>query len=314
MCFRDADDVAVSAEYLSDWVMHDPQMARVCTRKESEIYLDTQHVDYDNPDSVAYMDWQERVVGSRHHITSSVVLSDGLQAGVSLHFSRQQGPATRDVQREIKELFPHFARALKLGFRHAQEVSHNWWEGLSAIGEEPRVLLGTNGKVLRTNPAADLVFARDDGLHLSEERLACEDTRSHDCVCAAVTRVCAPRSGAGSSVMVRRKGGRAPYLVSFYPLVQRRRFLAPFGATALACITDPAARYQGLSDAQKAMLHLTRRESEIARLLVNGHSLASISEMLEISYNTARVHLSSLFAKTNTTRQAELVLFLQRLH
>lgn len=313
MCFRDVDNAQVAQEYLSDHVADDPQMTRVCTQKRSEIYLDTDHVDLSDYRTTAYLAWQEDTVGSRHHITTSVVLSDSLEAGVSLHFSRSQGPASIDVQGQIQSLFPHFCRALQLGFRHAEAVSENWWEGLSSIGPEARLLVGRNGKILRTNAAADGILARGDGLARDHDVLVCDDCGSDAQLAAAVAQVCRSAGAKGSSVPVRRKGGRAAYLISLYPLVQRRRFLAPYGATALICITDPAARFEALSPQQAAMLRLTKREAEIARLLVNGHSLPSAAEMLEISYNTARVHLSSLFAKTNTTRQSELMLFLQRL-
>ena len=95
---------------------------------------------------------------------------------------------------------------------------------------------------------------------------------------------------------------------------QRQRFLAPYGATALVCVADPSARYAALSEHQRIMLGLTRREAELAEHLRNGHSLASAAELLGISYNTVRLHLAKLFRKTNCTRQADLMLFLERLH
>ena len=51
----------------------------------------------------------------------------------------------------------------------------------------------------------------------------------------------------------------------------------------------------------------TAREREVASLLLAGHSVESLSATLGISRNTTRVHLQSLFRKTGTTRQIDLV-------
>jgi len=313
MCFRDADNAAVAGEYLAGPVRDDPQMTRVCTIKRSEIYRDVDHVDYSNARTSAYMDWQEGVVGSRHHITASVVLTDGVEAGVSLHRSRAQGPADSELQAQMNALFPEFGRALRLGFRNSEAVHEAWWDGLAGAGDEARVLLTRGGRVLRANAAAEVICERNDGLFLKGGRLEASDVRSGDALLKACLHACDPACGRGSSLAVRRTGGRSPYLISIYPLVERRRFLAPFGATALVCITDPSARFEGLTEQQRAMLGLTPREARLAELLRNGHSVISAAEMMEITYNTARIHLAALFRKTNTTRQAELALFLERL-
>ena len=207
MCFPDADSERAAREYMEEWVQYDPQMTRVCNSKRSEIYLDTDHVDLNSPTVAAYTRWQESIVGTCHHITSSVVLADGLEAGVSLHFSREHGPADAATRRQIGSLFPQFARALQLGYRHSEAISENWWDGISAIGDQPKVLLDPNGKVLRANSAAEAIFARCDGLRISCDRLACDDAASEERLSAAVITACERQNPKAASVAIRRKGG-----------------------------------------------------------------------------------------------------------
>jgi DNA-binding CsgD family transcriptional regulator len=313
MCFPDADSEIAAKEYIEEWVRDDPQMSRVCHSRRSEIYLDTDHVDLTDPAAAAYTKWQESIVGTCHHITSSVALADGLQAGVSLHFSREQGPADRETQEQIRSLFPQFARALQLGYRHSEAISENWWEGISAISDQPKILLNSDGKVIRLNGAAEIILARCDGLRVVADRLICEDTASEVRLSGAIASSCRRLDPKADSVAVRRKGGRSPYLLSLYPLIQRRRFLAPFGASALVSITDPSALRSGLTDEQRTMLGLTERENQLATLIQNGHSVASASEVMGIAYNTVRIHLTALFHKTGTTRQSDLVRLLARI-
>lgn len=57
----------------------------------------------------------------------------------------------------------------------------------------------------------------------------------------------------------------------------------------------------------KNFYKLTQAESRLALMLASGHALADISQQLNVSQNTVRNQLKSVFAKTGTGRQAELV-------
>ena len=61
------------------------------------------------------------------------------------------------------------------------------------------------------------------------------------------------------------------------------------------------------------MFGLTAAETSLAIQLTRGGSLAEIARAQGISITTARTQLSSIFAKTNTSRQAELVALLARI-
>ena len=313
ICFRGRDNDEIEKEYLSGHVANDPQMHRVCGAKRSEIYLDTDHVDLEDARTREYLAWQGSACGTRHHITASVVLNDGLEAGVSVHRSAAQGVATTDMQKQMRALFPHFARALRLGFRHAESVQQSWWDGLAGDQSKALVLLDDCGRVLRSTPSAEAIFRRDDGLTVRSAFLHCEDSSSGHALQRAITHAGDRWSAVASGFSVHRSRDARPYRVCVYPLVQRRRFLAPHGAAALVSIGDPAAAAQGLAPHCKAMLAFTPREGEVADLLLAGHSIESLAAALSIGPSTARSHLKSLFQKTRTSRQTELLSFLARL-
>jgi DNA-binding CsgD family transcriptional regulator len=52
---------------------------------------------------------------------------------------------------------------------------------------------------------------------------------------------------------------------------------------------------------------VTLGELRVLKLLFSGRSIEEISGMLKLSRNTVRTHVKALFAKTGTTRQAELL-------
>jgi DNA-binding CsgD family transcriptional regulator len=60
----------------------------------------------------------------------------------------------------------------------------------------------------------------------------------------------------------------------------------------------------------KCHFGLTPAEARLALHLVAGETLRSADAKLGITYETARTHLKSIFSKTGTCRQAELVVVL----
>lgn len=60
------------------------------------------------------------------------------------------------------------------------------------------------------------------------------------------------------------------------------------------------------------LFQLTYAEARIAGLIVNGHHIDEIAEVLTISLNTVRTHLRHIFEKTNVERQADLIHLLLR--
>ncbi|MEO9336103.1 helix-turn-helix transcriptional regulator [Mesorhizobium sp. SB112] len=62
----------------------------------------------------------------------------------------------------------------------------------------------------------------------------------------------------------------------------------------------------------RELFGLSARESEIAKGLVTGSSLQEIANASEISIATARTQLASIFRKTDTNRQSQLVMLLMQ--
>ncbi|HET9847180.1 MAG TPA: helix-turn-helix transcriptional regulator [Candidatus Dormibacteraeota bacterium] len=84
-----------------------------------------------------------------------------------------------------------------------------------------------------------------------------------------------------------------------------------FHATAAVVVVKPDRPKPGpAADLIKAALGLTEREAEIAALLAGGLSLVATAERLHLGVGTTRNHMKSIFRKTGTRRQGELVALL----
>jgi DNA-binding CsgD family transcriptional regulator len=80
----------------------------------------------------------------------------------------------------------------------------------------------------------------------------------------------------------------------------------------LLLISDPAAGVHVRASRLRELFGLTTAEARLARAMARGTSLQGFATAAGISEGTARAQLKSVFAKTNTHRQAELVALLAR--
>jgi DNA-binding CsgD family transcriptional regulator len=72
-------------------------------------------------------------------------------------------------------------------------------------------------------------------------------------------------------------------------------------------LTDPNRVPETPVETLQRLFALTLGEAEVLRLLTTGQTVEEIAATLAIRPSTVRSHLASLFAKTDTRRQAELI-------
>jgi DNA-binding CsgD family transcriptional regulator len=83
-------------------------------------------------------------------------------------------------------------------------------------------------------------------------------------------------------------------------------------AKAVLMLIDPDGELNLDARLLMQIFGLTRKQATLAKALSSGRDLDECSLDLEISKETARTHLSAIFAKTGTRRQAELATLLAR--
>jgi DNA-binding CsgD family transcriptional regulator/PAS domain-containing protein len=217
--------------------------------------------------------------------------------------------ALREDRREA--LLPHVARAQqtqeRLQVLEAGEVALNELNG-------GVVLVDAERSVRYLNRAAEdaLVHARD-GLLLRHGRLAARNNEADAALQRLVAYAAAPDSllGAPPDVLVHRPSLRRPYHVTASSL---RRTVRPYiGGTrpaALVLITDPELHRAIDARALQQGYGLTPAEARLAVALTQGQTLEQAAERLAIRYETARTHLRRILEKTQTSRQADLMMLL----
>jgi DNA-binding CsgD family transcriptional regulator len=177
---------------------------------------------------------------------------------------------------------------------------------------QPALVLNREGTVLRTNEVADSGF--DDEIRIRERRLVLRDKQAMTKLDHLISMIRSTPDAVAipaSPILVRRTT-KPPVVLRILPVdgAARSVFL---GARAMLILSNLVARAAPDPALIGQAFDLTPAESRLTAMLATGASIASASERLGISRETARNHLKSIFSKTGAHRQSELVRLISQL-
>lgn len=117
---------------------------------------------------------------------------------------------------------------------------------------------------------------------------------------------------AGGGALRLPRSGRPPLGVVVAPLPSGRSPFDGVQPAAFVFVSDPERRAVPPIERLRTLFGLTPMQAAFAREIVRGDGIDAAAARLGVSRATARAHLSQIFAKTKTSRQAELVRTLLR--
>ena len=170
------------------------------------------------------------------------------------------------------------------------------------------ILLASDSlEILWMNRLASVMLRRGDGLRLDRNQLVATTPQTTKRIRGLLE---APRNAARSVCHVVKIPRRAvlPLALFIKPL---RSHAEDGPAASYFCsamlIFDPERVIPADPNLLAKIYGLTESESRVARLLMQGNTLHQISTLLRKKRETARKQLQSIFQKTNTRRQADLI-------
>lgn len=213
-------------------------------------------------------------------------------------------------------LIDHVAQALNV--KRALDGARVCSRGLgAALDSVPRaiLLLNRGGGVVYANAAAGRLLSAGDGLSVSNGRLEATSPGARKSLVHLLQGASdAPfrtRSKRRMTQVPRTSGGRA-YVVRATPIEATADIAdtndLPELPRLLVTVSDPEARDPVPTVGELQVVYgLTPAEANLAAGLSKGAALVRIAERQGIAVATARKYLRSVFEKTGTHRQAELV-------
>jgi DNA-binding CsgD family transcriptional regulator len=241
------------------------------------------------------------------HSLVTAVLWRGADFKCCVTMSRSPQAEEFDVNdlRPVRDLGPHLVRAMGVSLRLAEAsiVSRGAEAALERL-PHGLILIDRRGKIGFVNREAEAILAARDGLAITPVGLAGARRAETERLARAIAKAAA---GEGAGLRLERPSGRRPLVILVAPFRLETDWLGAASPSVIMTITDPE-RKPATSEARLIQLYgLTRTEAAIGVRLLGGLDLAEIARERHVSPRTARVHLSQIFAKTGTNRQADLV-------
>jgi DNA-binding CsgD family transcriptional regulator len=255
------------------------------------------------------------------HLVGAAVVN-GPKVYASLWASRTEETGAfeaRDLQ-PFSELVPHFGRAMTVYHRlRRAEMRADLANGAFDRVAVGVVLLDVGGAPILANREAERIAARQDGFVLRDTGIAAEQPgdskRLRELLRGvgryAVGRYASPTESTefigGGAVRITRSSGRADYHAVVIPLPRRCQPGDGSGAVAVLFITDPEKSPSPVDYLVGDLYGLTDAEVRLVCLLLQGRGLTDAAGQLGLSRNTVHSQLASVFQKTGTRRQGELL-------
>lgn len=297
-------DPANAQTYAEHYYALDPTRAVVTAAPPFMTMTTYDHFPKPVRDTHEYFDWAHRIdIGDV--IGTGTSPSRGRRALVSV----QRAAKARAYGDQDKRLFSLLASHIALAKRVQVELGDAWSASAqleAAFGSLAMAAFIVDGeaRVRHLNAAAVALMERYGDVAFRAGRLVFAAQKLNAAVHSAL-RNAARVAGRAAALPLRLGGTPAEVLVA--PLHPRHaanaRWQVPL---ALVLVATPADE-KGVAWRMQQVYGLTPVESRIAALLAVGRTVEEIARARRVSEATLRTHLRSIFSKTGTRRQAELV-------
>lgn len=236
----------------------------------------------------------------------------GMMAGndiwcLSLQRTTASGPFSAEQKRDLAGLSARLSSSVAL----ARALGHGRAAGALAAFElcgTAVVLLNSYGEVFRANQCAERLFG--DEIKIVQKRLVSRSTAATAALDRALRDLVWRHDSSGLAAPVLLPRGQ------YRPVLACPVRLSSFASNILSdcdfalVLIDSEKRSRPVEAQLQALFGLTSAEAKLAARIADGSALADAASELGIAKETSRSQLKSVFRKTGTHRQAELVALL----
>lgn len=166
------------------------------------------------------------------------------------------------------------------------------------------IIADATARPVRLNRRAEAIVARKDGLFATPFGITAANPEES----ARLRQAIAAAAAGGTRLRLSRPSGAPPLLVTVIPV---RGGNAGNSWVALF-VMDPGMAGTPSPALLQELFGLTAAEAIFAAEISRGDGLQAVADRLAIAPTTARTHLTRIFEKTGTRRQAELVRLLMQ--
>jgi len=244
----------------------------------------------------------------------NIAMTNNIIARIGVHRSRSLGPYSDEDIQLLQSLMPHLLRAFTLG-KHFDALKSQVADLQVALNSSPSplILIDEYGHAAFVNQRAESLLGDESGLSIVNNRLLAavmrEQAELEKLLQQAVATGARKGTESGGAMRITATNGENRYnlLITPYP----NHSVSQLGLNTRICaavfIHDTRQSGKLPAEVLNNLYGLTRSEIRLAEGILQGLTPAEAASQFGVSVNTTRSQLRSLFAKTDTQRQAELV-------
>ena len=247
-----------------------------------------------------------------HVLGIDMCTSDG--GGCQIRICRpKSAPGFSDLDKEYLELLVvHMKRCVELHAKQYETQSTN--QLFASVIDRlmfGSIILDQYGFVLNQNKIAEDITARKDGLSITSGKVHAmmenDNKGLQTLVSNALDASLHDRPNIVEAISISRPQGDCPLGVLVRNVTTDSWVEGDRKAAVAILFRDPLCAVETSHEAVRRLFGFTPAEAGLAMILADGQTLDAASTELGVSMNTVRTHLKSMFLKTGTTRQTDLV-------
>ncbi|WP_050476068.1 helix-turn-helix transcriptional regulator [Herbaspirillum rhizosphaerae] len=308
-CVSNSDYQAGDLEYKEYYSQVDDRLGWLATGEVGEWRADHQRFDERFVrKSEIYNDFLFKY-GGRHMVVGRIAENASQSEAIALLRPLGAPEYAEQEYQFLRTLSPHLIRSATLRSRMcALERQQCASESVVAHLPYGTVWVNAAGRIVSMNTQAADILQAADGLSVRKDRLVAYETADAEKLACALQLATTAQARQGQWFAVTRRKEAVPLVVSVIPATIPAA-LDPLsgGPFALLILQDMTRQRVSRATQLQIIYRLTPAETRLAEALLENDTIESYALKSRVSRNTVRTHLASLFAKTGTKRQAELI-------
>ncbi|HUB64160.1 MAG TPA: hypothetical protein VL996_06865 [Methylocella sp.] len=308
-------DPDLLASWKTYWAFRDPVLARALLRPAGGIYtLGSLMPPEEFARTPVFNELWRPAEYSLATVGANLLANDQFSALICFSNAPGKESQTAGQMLVFEAVLPHLIRALRIN-RRLWDVELNRLAAMERLEtmRQGALLADTSARVVVANAAARALLDEGKGLFLERGRLAAASgTDVLRGLIASCARTLQTLNGPGGELTIAREPPRSPLHVMVVPLRATTRLVdVPWigvGApVAIVMTSDPDRERQAREANLRRRFGLTVAEAGLATEILKGDGRTAAANRRGISDATAKTHLTNIFSKTGTHRQAELI-------
>ena len=291
------------------WYQRDDRTKLVPKLMSQGVAVESDYITEAEMDRSAYHQDFLAKVGLRYFVGLRLNAGDDVWC-LAVQRTPLQGPVTKVEELRVRRWMNRLSAAATLSVQLSGIKAATMSNLLDKIGKAA-ILLDRTGRVVGANSLAEACFSPE--FRIQRGHLYFQNPETSQTVSTALRTMNLPAPILRTFGPMRVDRGERSALSCLF-LCLDGQDLSPFAkARIIVLIDDLKMRPTVPSSVLAGLFGLTPAEARLGEALSDGTALKPAAELLNVTHETARTQLKSLFAKTDVSRQSELVALVSRL-